>query len=872
MSLNDPLDPEVGGAERPLPEMPPGPPAAPAGRRRSSLRAQFAAVSPAVWIGLGVIVTLLLVIVIIATATLFRAVNAAPTPTPAATRVVPALSVSPGTASPGQVVSVSGINLIPNDPVTIFLRDPARPSDPILQMNKATVSANGLLSIDFLYPRDGRWPGLVRADVIVQSASTGTYWTVGMAVQPVGVSATPPPVTPGDIGTRLPMATLTPPPAPTGVPPTAPAPFATWTPPPFATWTPLPETFIPVLTPLVPTVIPATATPVVAPTVTAAPTATPPPVITDWRGEYFDNPTLTGAPVVVRNDADVKFNWGRSSPDPLVPVDYFSARWTRTLGFENKLYRFSVQCDDGVRVWVDDNLIIDEWHAASPQVHTRDVSLSAGLHSVRIEYYEGVLDAYIYLKIEPIDTFSGWKGEYFDNPFVSGAPRLIRDDAAVAFDWGTASPAAGLPTEHWSARWTRTADLAGGVFRFTLRADDGVRLLIDDTLIIDEWHTATGQVYVRDVNLLAGAHKLVVEYYQETGSAFVWLTYQPPPLDITKWRSEFYANDHWAGFPTLIRGDDRLDFDWGLGSPDPLIPTDHFSARFTRSIDLPAGEYQFDILVDDGVRFYVDGLLLIDQVKEQAATPYSVQTTLPQGPHEFRIDYTEYTGRARLAWSRTALAVTVTPAPTLSPTQAPTMTSTPTLTPTVTPTPRSNLPVIDQFTVTPNPVIAGACVSLNWQVSGGAIFARLLRDGTVIQDNVPLTGSTPDCPSSPGTVIYRLEAYNSVNESTTRDVSLTVQAPPASATPGVPTIDSFTADKTSVAAGQPVTFTWSTSNVTTQIDLQVNGQTILSNLPASGSAQHRPDEVGTKEYQLLVAAPPGGSVITATVTVTVTTP
>jgi hypothetical protein len=844
MSLNDPLDPEADGPDRPIPEMPP-PPLADAGARRGrSVLAQFASVSPAIWLGLGAIATLLIVIAIIATAALVRTLSSPllPTPLPTPTRVVPALSITPGTAVPGQLVAVSGINLIANDPVTIFLRDPARPGDPILQVNKATVSPDGLLSIDFLYPREVRWATLSRADVIVQSVSTGAYWTAGMAVQSGGVIVTPPP----PVATAAPFATWTP------------LPFATWTPLPFATWTPLPGTLIPPPATVAPTAIPATWTPV------AAPTVTPPPVITDWRGEYFDNPTLAGAPVVVRNDFDVKFNWGRTSPDPRVPVDYFSARWTRTLGFENKIYRFSVQGDDGVRVWVDGNLVIDEWHAASPLVHTRDVSLSAGLHAVRIEFYEGVLDAYIFLKIEPVDKFNGWKGEYFDNPFVSGSPRLIRDDAAVAFDWGAAAPAAGLPAERWSARWTRTAELAGGVYRFTLRADDGVRLLIDDTVIISEWHTTTGQVYVRDVSLLAGAHKLVVEYYQETGGAFVWLTYQPPPIDVTRWRSEFYANDRWAGFPTAIRSDDRLDFGWGAGSPDPLLPVDHFSARFTRSIDLPAGEYQFDILVDDGVRFYVDGLLLIDQIKEQAAIPYSVRTTLPQGLHEFRIDYVEYTGQARLAWSRTSLSATATPAPT-----QPTATAPP---PTITPTPQSNLPVINQFTVTPNPVVAGACVSLTWQTGGGAIFARLLRDGAVLQDNVPLAGSATDCPSSPGTVIYRLEAYNSVNESTARDLPVTIQAPPASATPGAPTILSFTADKVTVVAGQPVTFTWSTSNVTTQIDLQVNGQTISSNLPASGSAQHSPAEAGTKQYQLIIAAPPGGSPITATVTIEVTAP
>ncbi len=155
MSLNDPLDSEDGGPERPIPQMPPPPPPAAGGRQRSrSVLAQLAGVSPAIWLGLGVIATILIVIAIIATATLVRTIApvAVATVEPTATRVVPALSVAPGTAAPGQLVALSGFNLTPNDPVKIFLRDPARPSDPILQVGTGVVSANGLLSIDFPYP------------------------------------------------------------------------------------------------------------------------------------------------------------------------------------------------------------------------------------------------------------------------------------------------------------------------------------------------------------------------------------------------------------------------------------------------------------------------------------------------------------------------------------------------------------------------------------------------------------------------------------------------------------------------------------------------------------------------------------------------
>ena len=121
------------------------------------------------------------------------------------------------------------------------------------------------------------------------------------------------------------------------------------------------------------------------------------PIITNWRGEYFNNPDLQGTPVVVRNDQNINFDWGNGSPDPLVPVDNFSARWTRTLDCQSGVYRFSIRGDDGLRVFVDDNVIINEWHAASvvPPTYTADVNLAARTHTIRVEYYKAFFNAYV---------------------------------------------------------------------------------------------------------------------------------------------------------------------------------------------------------------------------------------------------------------------------------------------------------------------------------------------------------------------------------------------------------------------------------------------------------------------------------------------
>jgi hypothetical protein len=166
--------------------------------------------------------------------------------------------------------------------------------------------------------------------------------------------------------------------------------------------------------------------------------------------------------------------------------------------------------------------------------------------------------------------------------------------------------------------------------------------------------------------------------------------------DIAKWKGEYFPNDSWSGSPALIRDDDHLDFDWGVGSPDQLIPPDRFSVRWSRSIDLDAGTYRFDLVVDDGVRFWIDNVLVLDKI-QVANTTYSVAATLTAGKHTFRLDYVEYTGNARFSWTRTFLGG---PTSTSTSTLTPTRTLTPTQTVTRTPT-TTNVPPTFTLTVTP---------------------------------------------------------------------------------------------------------------------------------------------------------------------------
>jgi hypothetical protein len=122
--------------------------------------------------------------------------------------------------------------------------------------------------------------------------------------------------------------------------------------------------------------------------------------------------------LLTRNDEHVQFNWGTGSPDPVVPADNFSARWTRTIEFAAGVYIFSVRADDGVRLYVDNLLLIDAWQTGVGQANTREVNLAAGLHVLRVEYFEAAGAAVVNVAYER--QFADWRGEYFADRSLRG--------------------------------------------------------------------------------------------------------------------------------------------------------------------------------------------------------------------------------------------------------------------------------------------------------------------------------------------------------------------------------------------------------------------------------------------------------------------
>jgi hypothetical protein len=401
--------------------------------------------------------------------------------------------------------------------------------------------------------------------------------------------------------------------------------------------------------------------------------ATPSAAAGEWWADYFDNPNLSGGPVLSRYDDDdrggLNLNWGTGSPGSGIPSDNFSARWVRDYGwFEGGTYRFTVASDDGVRVWVGDQLVVDEWHDQSATFYV-DRYIPTGTYRIRIEYYEHTGSAFIKFGWQRLVGGEAWRAEYYGNRELEGPPVLVREDSAVDFDWGTGSPDPAVPADKFSVRWTRSTDFVAGTYRFFTSTDDGVRLFVDGGLLIDAWYDQKlPNTHVGEKYLPAGQHTVVVEYYEhgDKASAHAWWKKEDGYSD---WHGQYFDNPNLVGGPVLDRNDTEINFDWGVGPPVDWMPDDEFSVRWTRTVSFAPGYYRLSVRSDDGFRLWLDGGILIDEWEDQDYELHYVDGTYLQGAHDIKLEYYEHTGQARVRFwwtpsSASGLAPTfVAPAP-----------------------------------------------------------------------------------------------------------------------------------------------------------------------------------------------------------------
>ena len=435
---------------------------------------------------------------------------------------------------------------------------------------------------------------------------------------------------------------------------------------------------------------------------------------TGLKGEYFTNTLPASAfpasATTTQTDPAINFNWGSNSPAPGISADNFKVRWTGKLRpLTDDSYTIYLNASDGVRLWINNTLLIDSWTTKTATSYSYSIPLlKATDYDIKIEYYSGTNAASCILQWSAngickqnipttqlfpaptcISNGTGLLAEYFTNtqpsaPFPVTAT-VTTTEPTINFNWGSGSPA-GISTDLFKARFTGSVQsLDSGVYTFYVTADDGFRLWVNNQLLIDRWvdQSATTE-YSGSISLQQCTKNAIrLEYYENRFDAVCKLKWssativkQPIPTaqlypatvtcvnNGTGLMAEYFTNTSpAAAFPataTVTTTVPTIDFNWASGSPAG-ISTDLFKARFTGYVqNSDAGVYTFYLTSDDGARLWVNNQLLIDRwVDQSATTEYSATINLPQcTKNSIRLEYYEnrFDAVCKLKWSGPTIA------------------------------------------------------------------------------------------------------------------------------------------------------------------------------------------------------------------------
>ncbi len=113
------------------------------------------------------------------------------------------------------------------------------------------------------------------------------------------------------------------------------------------------------------------------------------PAGTGLSAVYFSTMNFAG-PGLTRTDATINFDWGTAAPHPSIGGDTYSVRWTGQVMPEySQTYTFYTQSDDGVRLWVNGVLLINNWSEHAETEDSGTITLQAGRkYDIKLEYYE----------------------------------------------------------------------------------------------------------------------------------------------------------------------------------------------------------------------------------------------------------------------------------------------------------------------------------------------------------------------------------------------------------------------------------------------------------------------------------------------------
>ncbi|HET6878712.1 MAG TPA: PA14 domain-containing protein [Pirellulales bacterium] len=267
--------------------------------------------------------------------------------------------------------------------------------------------------------------------------------------------------------------------------------------------------------------------------------------------------------VKTRIDPNIDWLWAWSAPDDELPADGFSVRWSGWLKPPRPgEYKFAIVGDDGIRLSLNGTMLIDLWGGHLAVQKEATIDLTGEAIRVQVEHYDEGMSSLASLRWtppggsreEPVPAAVLFRdrqsaeqapspaalGE-FDPASGHGLPAEIFDgmnfekkllsriDPDINFTWGQNGPTPEVLNDYFSVRWTGWLKAPQpGKYRIGFIADDGVRVWIDEKLVIDEWHGQYPTRLEAEVQLSTRAVPLKIEYFEADASAVASLRWLPP--------------------------------------------------------------------------------------------------------------------------------------------------------------------------------------------------------------------------------------------------------------------------------------------------------------------------------------------------------
>lgn len=327
-------------------------------------------------------------------------------------------------------------------------------------------------------------------------------------------------------------------------------------------------------------------------------------------GSYFiaggPTPSIPATPTLERTDSTVDFNWGSGSPAASIPADGFAVRWSGQVEAPSTgNYTFCVGADDGVRLWVDGNLVVDQWREQSVTYYASSpIALSAcAKYDVVMEYYENGGNAEARLKWATPGASTTCNAGAITIPqsrlYSTLPPRIVSasnvgcGSVSVSFNKAVSAAATGQG--------------AGNPANYQLRDASNTIVPISSVTVASDGRSA---VLNLGGAINTGSYTLTASNIADTGSPAQIMAAQSVSFtaSLNSFLGEYYANRTLTGPYAAIRADASINFDWSTGSPGVSgVGSDSFSVRWTGTATVPStGYYTFYTQSDDGVRLFID--------------------------------------------------------------------------------------------------------------------------------------------------------------------------------------------------------------------------------------------------------------------------